>query len=240
MSSMSTKFDPRLAPMAPLLPEAFLVPPGSLSPEALRARFASPPAWEPDAHLERWLKEGQPVQASVLLPLVVREVEGYGPMATAVLLTQRNADLRHHGGQISFPGGRRDPEDADEVATALREAQEEVGLAPERIEVIGRLPNYETGTGFMITPVVGLIHAKPHETDMLDLKTDPGEVAEVFEVPLSFLLDSNNHQRRALQVGEQELSFFAMPWWPSHREEDYFIWGATAAMLRNFYRFLVV
>ena len=226
--------------MAPLLPEALLVPPASLSPEALRARFASPPQWAPDVALERWLKEAQPVLASVLLPLVVRDVEGHGPMATSVLLTQRHADLRHHGGQISFPGGRRDPEDQDEIATALREAHEEVGLAPARVEVIGRLPDYETGTGFLITPVVGLIHARPHEAETLDLKAAPDEVAEAFEVPLSFLLDPSNHQRRALQIGEREMSFFAMPWWPSHRDEDYFIWGATAAMLRNFYRFLSV
>lgn len=234
---MSNTFDPRLAPMAPPLPSSSRVAFESLHPEALRTRFIQPPMWEPDALVERWFQGPKSVAASVLVPLVVRQVAG-GPLATSVLLTQRNAALRNHAGQISFPGGRRDPQDVDDVATALRETHEEVGLDPSRIDVIGRLPEYETGTGFKITPVVGLIHAQAHEHTSLDLRLDPAEVAEAFEVPLSFLLDPSNHQRRAFTMGEQELSFFAMPWWPEHRQEDYFIWGATAAMLRNFYRFL--
>lgn len=235
---MSSVFDPRLAPMAPPLPDSPPVAAERLLAQALRSRFAQPPQWAPDAQVERWFKGPEAVPASVLLPLVVRQFEGGGPMATSVLLTQRNAGLRNHAGQISFPGGRQDPGDVDEVATALREAHEEVGLDPSRVEVIGRLPLYETGTGFKITPIVGLIHAHPDEHLGLALRADPAEVEEVFEVPLAFLLDPANHQRRAFQLGEQALSFFAMPWQPPHRQADYFIWGATAAMLRNFYRFL--
>ncbi len=233
---MSLPFDPRLVPQAPLPPTPAVSTRG-LSPQALRSRFEAPPEWEPDALVERWLKEGDPVPASVLLPLVVRS-PAEDAFDFSVLLTQRNAGLRNHAGQISFPGGRRDPEDVDEVATALREAHEEVGLRPERVEVIGRLPIYETGTGFRITPIVGLIHVDAGEDLALGLTPAPGEVEEVFEVPLSFLLDPGNHQRRELTLGGRSLSYFAMPWKAAHREEDYFIWGATAAMLRNFYRFM--
>ncbi len=117
-------------------------------------------------------------------------------------------------------------------ATALREAQEEVGLDPSRVEVLGALPEYLTGTGFRVTPVVGLVHPP------FTVQADTFEVAEIFEVPLSFLMDPKNHEVRVLNWEGGERRFFAMPYPRGEVGGDYFIWGATAGMLRNFYRFL--
>jgi 8-oxo-dGTP pyrophosphatase MutT (NUDIX family) len=243
---MSLPFDPRLMPKVPL-PEgqggAPVVSPDVLHPQALRSRFTHPPVWHPDTEAERWPRTGASVPASVLVPLVWRQpqslVQGSpNEGGLSVLLTQRTPHLKAHAGQISFPGGRSEPHDADAVATALRESHEEVGLHPDRVEVIGRLPTYITGTGFVVTPVVGIIHAHAHEAEQLDLRADPSEVDEIFEVPLPFLMNPAHHERRVVQMGEQEFGFYAMPWWPPGRAEDYFIWGATAAMLRNFYLLL--
>jgi len=240
---MALLFDPRQAPKVPLpVDDLDPVALNRLQPEALRLRFAQPPIWTPDVENERWFRSDAPVHvpASVLVPLVVRpwlSRDGL-PGAPSVLLTQRTAHLKAHAGQISFPGGRSEPEDADAVATALREAQEEVGLSPDRVEILGRLPTYVTGTGFSVTPVVGMILAQPHELHRLDLRADPSEVDEIFEVPLDFLMNPANHEQRIIPMGGKEFNFFAMPWLSPHRDEDYFIWGATAAMLRNFYRFL--
>lgn len=233
---MVLPFDPRQIPI--LASDLDLKPVAShvMVPPALRARFQSPPIWLPDAQTDRWMQPDTVVQASVLVPLVWRPQSDGAP---SVLLTQRTAHLKQHGGQISFPGGRAESYDLDPVATALREAHEEVGLAPERVEVLGMLPRYLTGTGFEVTPVVGLVQALPHELTHLDLRADPHEVDEIFEVPLDFLMNPANHRQHRLDLGGRELSYFSMPWAPSHpREDDYFIWGATAAMLRNFYRFL--
>ena len=153
--------------------------------------------------------------AAVLFPIVVRAL-GY-----TVLLTQRTAHLRDHAGQISFPGGRVEAEDLSPTHTALRETEEEVGLSRERVEVLGFLPEYRTGTGFRVTPVVGLVHPP------FDLQPDPFEVAEVFEVPLAFLLDPGNHQRHEMHYRGALRQYFAMPY------GDYFIWGATAGMIRS-------
>jgi len=153
--------------------------------------------------------------AAVLFPIVLRED---GP---TVLLTQRTAHLRDHGGQISFPGGRVEADDVSPVHTALRETEEEVGLAREHIEILGFLPEYRTGTGFRVTPVVGLV-MPPFE-----LTVDPFEVAEAFEVPLDFLLDPHNHKEHSLHYRGALRHFFAMPY------GDYFIWGATAGMIRS-------
>ena len=125
----------------------------------------------------------------------------------------------------------------DAVAAALREAQEEVGLDPQRVEVLGSLPTYTTGTGFIVTPVVGLIAPRDGEHPLLSLRPDPGEVEEAFEVPLDFLMDPRHHQRRVFDLSGTSLEFFSMPW-SSEAGKEYFIWGATAAMLRNLYRFL--
>ena len=153
--------------------------------------------------------------AAVLFPIVVR-ADGH-----TVMLTQRTAHLRDHAGQISFPGGRVESDDLSPTDTALRETEEEVGLSRERVEVLGFLPEYRTGTGFRVTPVVGLIHPP------FDLQPDPFEVAEVFEVPLAFLLDPGNHQRHEMHYRGALRQYFAMPY------GDYFIWGATAGMIRS-------
>ena len=156
---------------------------------------------------------GDATPAAVLVPVVNR------PDGLTLLLTQRSADLPDHPGQISFPGGRVEAGDATLAHAALRETAEEVGLAAERIEILGQLANYETVTGYVVTPVVGWV--EPPFT----LTADPVEVADVFEVPLAFVLDPANQQRQFRMQGELRRDFWAIPW------RDRYIWGATAAML---------
>lgn len=153
--------------------------------------------------------------AAVLFPIVLRD------SGNTVLLTQRTAHLRDHAGQISFPGGRVEDEDLSPTHTALRETEEEIGLSRDHVEVVGFLPEYRTGTGFRVTPVVALVRPP------FDLQPDPFEVAEVFEVPLAFLLDPANHQQHSLHHRGALRQYFAMPY------GDYFIWGATAGMIRS-------
>ena len=160
--------------------------------------------------------------ASVLFPIVLREG---GP---SVLLTQRTEHLKDHPGQISFPGGRVEPEDASPAETALREAQEEIGLSPRHVEILGYLPEYRTGTGFRVTPVVAVV--KPP----FDLHPEPGEVAEIFEVPFFFLMDAANHQQHSLHHRGKLRHYFAMPY------GEYFIWGATAGIIVTLSRALAV
>ncbi len=159
--------------------------------------------------------EADNIRAAVLVPLVER-VQGW-----FVLLTLRSADLTDHAGQISFPGGRIEPEDPDPIHAALREAEEEIGLPMNHVEPVGRLDTWLTGTGFEVTPIVGLV--RPPET----LVPDPVEVAEIFEVPLDFVLDPRNHQRRSRELRGMQRSFFVLPY--QHRN----IWGATAGILVN-------
>ena len=156
---------------------------------------------------------GDATPAAVLVPVVNR------PDGLMLLLTQRSADLPDHPGQISFPGGRVQAGDATLAHAALRETAEEVGLAAERIEILGQLATYETVTGYVVTPVVGWV--EPPFT----LTADPVEVADVFEVPLDFVLDPANQQRQFRMQGEVRRDFWAIPW------RDRYIWGATAAML---------
>jgi 8-oxo-dGTP pyrophosphatase MutT (NUDIX family) len=155
--------------------------------------------------------------AAVLVPIIARE-----PEATA-LLTLRTAQLSSHAGQIAFPGGKVDPGDATPVATALREAHEEVGLSPQLVTPLGLLDLHNTGTGYRIVPVLALVDPgfvpKPH----------PGEVEEVFEVPLSFLMTETNHIEQLRDYKSTRILFYSMQW------EQRFIWGATAAILRNLY-----
>jgi 8-oxo-dGTP pyrophosphatase MutT (NUDIX family) len=158
--------------------------------------------------------------ASVLLPIVAREHE------LTVLLTQRTAHLKAHSGQVSFPGGKAEVHDASEEATALRETFEEIGLAGDRVEVLGRLSHYHTRTGYRVTPVVGIV------SPPFALIPDVREVDEVFEVPLSFVLDPANHQRHSRELAGRQVPYFAIPY------GRHYIWGATAAMLVNFYKFL--
>jgi 8-oxo-dGTP pyrophosphatase MutT (NUDIX family) len=172
--------------------------------------------------------ERAPTDASVLVPLVLRD-------EPTVLLTLRTDHLHVHPSQISFPGGRAEPEDADAVATALREAREEIGLEENQVEVLGSLPTYTTSTGFVVTAVVGLVRPG------FVLQPDPFEVAEVFEVPLVWLMNPANHQRHVVDIAGWRREFLSMPWQgpgTDGQPRRYFIWGATASMLRNLYRFL--
>ena len=153
--------------------------------------------------------------AAVLVPLVER------PEGTTVLLTQRTEHLNHHAGQISFPGGRVEPEDTNAIDTALRETEEEIGLDRAHIEVVGRLDIYETVTGFSITPVVGFVDKQ------FSLTIDGQEVSEAFEIPLDFVLDPINHQRHSREFEGAHRYYYAMPY------QDRYIWGATAGMLVN-------
>jgi 8-oxo-dGTP pyrophosphatase MutT (NUDIX family) len=162
--------------------------------------------------------DGRLKAAAVLVPLVER------PEGMTVLLTRRSDDLPDHAGQISFPGGRVEPDDADLAATALREATEEIGLAPERVEIVGTLAPYRTGTGYHITPVVGFV------LPPFTLDPDPAEVAEVFEVPLAFVLDPANHRRDSMMWRGTVHWYDAVPF------GERYIWGATAGMLVRFAR----
>lgn len=218
-------FDPRLVPVVPGAASAGLqaVPAQRLTPEGLRQRFAQPPQWAPELVRERRFTDRLPVPAAVLLPLVMHE-------RPSLLLTQRTAHLSTHSGQIAFPGGKVDEEDADAVAAALREAQEEVGLNPGNVEVLGTLPQYITGTQFFITPVVALVRPG------FALQPNPHEVDDVFEVPLDFLMDPANHRRHAYEWNGEVREWYSMPYRDGGLER--FIWGATAGMLRNFYHLL--
>ena len=193
-------FDPRLVPVVGVDAHLPAVPVQAQTAEALRARFAHPPQWEPEVLLEKKFMNREPAHASVLLAIMLRE-------QPTVLLTERTAHLSTHSGQVAFPGGRADPGDATPAATALREAQEEVGLAPEFVEVLGTLPTYVTGSSFIITPVVALVRP-----DCV-LQPNPYEVADLFEVPLAFLLDPAHHQRHRLPPGV-EVIYFSMD--PDH------------------------
>ena len=155
--------------------------------------------------------------AAVLVPIVHGPLLGNG--VPGILLTQRAAHLNAHAGQVSFPGGRIESRDASPEAAALREAEEEIGLAPSHVELAGRLPDYVTGTGFLITPILGLL------PDGLVLTPSPDEVAEIFTLPLSTLLDPNAPERRTRMFRGRERHFWV---WPHER---HYIWGATAAIL---------
>jgi 8-oxo-dGTP pyrophosphatase MutT (NUDIX family) len=158
--------------------------------------------------------------AAVLVPLVDR------PEGVSVLLTQRTAHLHEHAGQVSFPGGRLEADDPDAIAAALRETEEEIGLARRHVEIVGRLDTYRTRTAFEVTPVVGIV--KPP----FELVPDRFEVADIFEVPLAYALDARNHERHAKIFQGIERHFWVLPY------RDRYIWGATAGMLVNLYEAL--
>ena len=216
-------FDPRHVPVVGVDRHLPRVAPSQTTPQALRQRFAAPPAWEPEVVQEKSFSSRSPAHAAVLVPIVLRE-------QPTVLLTERTAHLSTHSGQVAFPGGRADPEDASPAHTALREAYEEVGLEPHFVEVLGSLPTYVTGSSFIISPVVALV--QPHCV----LRPNPHEVADIFEVPLAFLLNPAHHQRHAFDWQGVRREWFSMPY--QDGAKNHFIWGATAGMLRNFYRFM--
>ncbi len=218
-------FDPHQVPVTRVDVDLPSISEEALAPRAIRHRFANPPQWTPEVLTEPRFSSRAAVAAAVLVPLVMRE----RPM---VLLTQRTAHLSSHSGQIAFPGGKADPEDADATATALREAHEEIGLQAADVEVLGTLPVYATGSAFFVTPVVALVQPG------IVLQPNRFEVADVFEVPLAFLMNPANHRHHAVDWAGATRHWLSMPYQDGARER--FIWGATAGMLRNFYRFLAV
>jgi 8-oxo-dGTP pyrophosphatase MutT (NUDIX family) len=226
-------FDPTSAEIEPRPPEPAL-PEQALSFVALASLFerirVEPnfPSWSPELLRDRRrpvrpVTDDNAVRASVLIPLV-----GLGQ--PEVVLTKRTSGLSSHAGQVSFPGGRSEPNDNSTEDTALREAHEEIGLDPAEVRVLGRLPNYFTASGFCVTPVIGHVAQAPH------YRPDAREVADIFHVPLSFLMNPNNHQIRSISADRsptgERIQFYAMPY------KEFFIWGATAAMLRNLYHLL--
>ncbi|VTU34819.1 CoA pyrophosphatase [Variovorax sp. PBL-E5] len=224
LPSALRSFDPRQAPVIGIDSALPAVPPARLTARALRARFATPPVWAPELRREPQLTDRMPAQAAVLVPIVMRD-------EPTILLTERTTHLSTHSGQVAFPGGRVDPEDANIAAAALREAWEEVGLSADHIEVLGSLPTYTTVTAFVVTPVVALVRPD------FELTLNPHEVADAFEVPFAYLMNPANHRRHVRidpDLGSRE--WLSMPYQDGTRER--FVWGATAGMLRNLYRFL--
>jgi 8-oxo-dGTP pyrophosphatase MutT (NUDIX family) len=217
-------FDPLRMPVLGVDDHLPAVPAERLTPEALRERFSRPLEWTPEIVRERSFAQREPALAAVLIGIVMRE-------EPTVLLTQRTAHLSTHSGQVAFPGGKVDETDRDVVDTALRESQEEVGLQPDQVQVLGTISDYVTGTAFVVTPVVGLVNAQH------TLTPNPDEVASVFEVPLAFLMNPAYHRRHALEAEGRRREWFSMPY--QDGGEQRFIWGATAGMIRNFYRFLM-
>jgi 8-oxo-dGTP pyrophosphatase MutT (NUDIX family) len=227
MSTRPRITDPRIVPVVGTDAHLAAVDIARLNADAVRQRLHTPPPWTPERLGDGGLFDGtERSSASVLVALVQRD-EGL-----TVLLTQRTSHLRDHAGQISFPGGRAEVSDADAIDTALREAEEEVGLARRHVEVIGALPIYRTVTNFDVTPIVALVRLP------FELTIDTHEVAEAFEVPLAFLMTPAHHQRHVFEFAGGQREFLSMPWPRPDGQGEHFIWGATAAMLRNFYRLL--
>jgi 8-oxo-dGTP pyrophosphatase MutT (NUDIX family) len=217
--------NPKDIPGQPLAEPHHTVDPWRLSPEGLRAHFARAPDWQPETRREPLLKPGtMPRDAAVLMALVPRQ-------EMMLVLTQRPVGMATHAGQVALPGGKVDATDASAVAAALREANEEIGLMPEHAEVLGALPTYLTGTGFRVTPVVALVSPQarwqPH----------PREVDEVFEVPMSHLMNPRHHYRHEVLPSGVPRAWWSIPYQDGAMER--FIWGATAGMLRNLYRYLL-
>lgn len=224
-------FDPRSIPVRDVDTHLADVLPDRLAPQALRERFRHPPEWTPEHSVEKKFYDRQPALAAVLIPLVMRD-------KITLLLTERAHGLSTHSGQIAFPGGRTDDTDADAVETALREAWEEIALPRNHVEILGTLPTYVTGTAFIITPVVALVRPG------FKLQPSPGEVADAFEVPLGFLMNPAHHRHHETKFDGVLRQWLSMPYTEPDDESvggeprERYIWGATAGMLRNFYRFL--
>lgn len=216
-------FDPQQVPVFQVDTHLKAVAVSALTPQALQARFAAPPLWTPELVCERKFMDRPPAHAAVLVGVVMRD-------EPTVLLTQRPSHMSTHAGQIAFAGGKRDEGDADAVATALREAHEEVGLDARHVQVLGALPEYVTGSAFYVTPVVALI------SPAMTLQLNTHEVADAFEVPLAFLMNPAHHRWHRYEFQGVMREWLSMPY--QDGEQLRFVWGATAGMLRNFYRFL--
>jgi 8-oxo-dGTP pyrophosphatase MutT (NUDIX family) len=218
-------FDPQTQP---IVATKALVPlsPATLELDFICAAFNSPVDWHVEpvfsaSFSSNFLDCNDIVRAAVFVPLVQR------PSGLSVIFTRRSPQLYDHAGQISFPGGRIEPSDRDAIAAALRETQEEIGVAPQFVQLIGTQPGFLTSTRFTMQPVIGLV--RPGFT----ITPAPDEVAEVFEVPLSVLMDPARHRLHQAQLaGGGHRFYFSITW------HSYFIWGATAALIRNFYHFL--
>lgn len=223
--------------------------PSSYTAHALRARFAQPPylqaAWTPELRTEppfaaqvkpsttpHSADETPPtVNAAVLMGIVHRPSGIEGKDNATIILTQRPTHLRAHAGQIAFPGGKMDAQDADATACALREAHEEVGLSQEFVAVLGELPSYTTGLGYHVVPVLALVSPE-HRIDI-----NPEEVAECFEIPLDYLMNPAHHRQHEALVQGSLRRWYSMPYRDGAGTERY-VWGISALLLRNLYRFL--
>jgi 8-oxo-dGTP pyrophosphatase MutT (NUDIX family) len=218
-------FNPRSVPVLSSFQPSPAVSHDRLTASAVRKRWLQTRPWQPEIVREKQWGTRPPAAAAVLIPLIE------APSGLQVLLTLRTTHLSSHAGQVAFPGGRIDAQDPHPQATALREAQEEVGLPPEAVEILGTLPDYITATSFQVTPVVGLLNALP------PVMPNPHEVEAVFQVPLSFLMNPNHHRRHRWALAPDDVrEWYSMPYHDGQRE--WFIWGATAGMLRNLYHFL--
>lgn len=184
----------------------------------LKSAFSGLPDRTPFTSGDGYARPETSRPAAVLVPVMDR------PDGLTILFTRRTEFLKNHAGQISFPGGRAEASDRFPSGTALREAEEEIGLRSQWVEILGSLPDYATISGYRVTPVVGLVQASA------DLHPDSSEVAEMFEVPLEYLLDPINHQRNTMIHGGSERHYYAFPF------GRHYIWGATAGMLMNLYQ----
>lgn len=202
------------------------MPEAALDPATIRDRLRDGLAAEPHWYIggdeaRRRSPDGHLTPAAVLVALLAR------PTGPSLVLTERAAHLTSHAGQISLPGGRMEPDDVSPAATALRESEEEIGLLPAAVEILGSLRAYETVTGFRIYPMIGWVDVPPAAW-----RPDPAEVADIFEVPLAFVLDPANHRRDSYLRNGERRHFFVLPF------QNRYIWGATAGILVNFARTL--
>jgi 8-oxo-dGTP pyrophosphatase MutT (NUDIX family) len=235
----SIGFDPREIPWTSNAGQWPALNTEALTLEHLTQLFKQPPAWTPELQKEPAIGMRSPHAAAVLIPIIDRSAQGIEPH---VMMTLRSPNLSSHAGQIAFPGGKVDASDASIEHAALREAEEEVGLTANCVRVIGALPPYVTGTSFHITPVIGWVSSN------FVIRPNPHEVDDVFEVPLAFLMNPDNHRFHQWERDGVVRHWYSMPYVehqnvpqgrPAGHFKERFIWGATAAMIRNLYRFLL-